>query len=81
MTTATLTTTTTFGLHTRTRYGVYNFVGAFPTRKQAYRALAIEVGKGCMANAWIRFEDDEKIYEWDHEHDTMADADRWADAF
>ena len=72
---------TRFGVHTRTRYGVYNFVGAFPTRKQAYRALAIEVGKGYMANAWVRFEDDQKICEWDHEFDTMADADNWADAF
>ena len=71
----------TFGLHTRTRYGVYAFVGAFATRKAAQRALATEVIKGNMATAWIRFEDDEKVCEWDHEHDTMQDALVWATAF
>ena len=76
-----LTTATTFGVHTRTRYGVYTFVGAFATRKEAQRALARETMKGTMATAWIRFEDGEKVCEWDHEHDTMQDALVWATAF
>lgn len=75
------TTANAFGLHTRTRYGVYRFVGAFATRKEAQHALAAEVRKGCMATAWIRFQDEEKICEWDHEFDTMDDADQWAYAY
>ena len=74
-------TNTTYGLHTRTRYGVYSFAGTFATRKEAQRALATEVRKGCMATAWIRFEDAEKVCEWDHEFDTMDDADKWAAAY
>ena len=38
------------------------------------RGVSEEVLKGIQANAWIRFQDDEKVYEWDHEHETMADA-------
>ena len=65
---------TSFTVHSRTRYGVYRLVGAFPSRQDAMRALADEVVKGIMAYVWVRFEDSEKIYEWDHEHDTLADA-------
>lgn len=72
---------TRFGLHTRTRYGVYCFAGTFGTRKEAQRALATEVRKGYMATAWIRFEDEDKVCEWDHEFDTMDDADKWAAAY
>lgn len=63
-----------FTVHTRTRYGVYRLVGAFNTRSQALEALSDEVLKGIMATAWIRFEDGDKVYDWDHEHDTIADA-------
>ena len=65
---------TNFTVHSRSRYGVYRFVGAYSTRKEAQRAATKEVLKGVMANVWIRFQDDEKVYEWDHEHETMQDA-------
>jgi len=72
---------TRFSVHTRTRYGVYSFVGAFATRKEAHHALAAEVRKGYIAGAWIRFEDGEKLRDWDHDHDTVNDADKWAEAY
>lgn len=65
---------TSYAVHSRTRYGVYRLAGTFPARQDAMEALVDEVTKGIMAYVWIRFEDDAKIYEWDHEHDTLADA-------
>ena len=67
------TTTHRFTVHTRTRYGVYRLVGTAPITVEAYRMMADEVTKGVAAQVWIRCED-EKIYEWDHEHDTLRDA-------
>ena len=72
-----MTTTTTnddrYVVHTRSRYGVYRLVGTAPTSAKAFRMMADEVTKGVAAQVWIRCED-EKIYEWDHEHDTLRDA-------
>ena len=64
-----------YTVHSRTRYGVYRLVGTFPTRHDAFKSLVNEVAKGVMAYVWIRFfEDCMKIYEWDHAHDTLIDA-------
>ena len=62
-----------FTIHTRSRYGVYRLAGVTTTIAEAYRLMADEVTKGVAAGVWIR-EEDEKIYEWDHEHDTLRDA-------
>lgn len=62
-----------YTIHTRSRYGVYRLVGTAPISAKAYRLMADEVTKGVAAQVWIR-EEDEKIYEWDHEHDTLRDA-------
>ena len=71
------TTTDRYAIHTRTRRGVYHLVGTAPTSAKAFRLMAdivwIEVTKGIEAKVWISCEG-EKIYEWDHEHDTLADA-------
>ena len=63
-----------YTVHSRTRYGVYRLVGTFPTRRDAFANLVDEVTTGAMAYVWIRFEDCMKIYEWDHAHDTLIDA-------
>ena len=69
-----------FTVHTRTRYGVYRLVGTAASSAKAGRMMADEVTKGVAAQVWVRFED-EKVYEWDHEHDTLRDALAYAEAF
>ena len=69
----TINTTDRFSVHTRSRYGVYRLVGVATTNVEAYRLMADEVTKGVAATVWIR-EEDIKVYEWDHEHDTLRDA-------
>lgn len=69
-----------FTVHTRSRYGVYRLAGVTTKNSEAYRLMADEVTKGVAAQVWIR-EEDEKIYEWDHEHDTQADAQWWAEVY
>ena len=62
-----------FTVHTRSRYGVYRMSGVCTTAIDAYLLMAGEVTKGVAAQVWVR-EEDIKVYEWDHEHDTLADA-------
>jgi len=64
-----------YTVHTRTRFGTYAPVGVFTQRQDAMKALVQEVAKGTIATAWIRFfNDTQLIYSWDHDHDTLADA-------
>ena len=66
---------THYTVHTRTRNGVYAPVGVYAQREEAMEALVQEVTKGFIAAAWIRFfNDTQLIYSWDHDHDTLADA-------
>jgi len=73
-----MTPTEIFSVHSRTRYGVYIHIGKFSTLKQAYKALAVEVGRGVTANAWIASNQvPGKLALWDHEFDTIQDAANW----
>lgn len=64
-----------YTVHSRSRYGVYRPVGIYTQRQEAMEALVQEVSKGTIAAAWVRFFDDTQlIYSWDHDHDTLADA-------
>ena len=64
-----------YTVHSRSHYGTYAPVGVYAQRQEAMEALVQEVAKGYVATAWIRFfNDTQLIYSWDHDHDTLADA-------